>query len=185
MPSGSVTPAGPFLPGTWTFDHSTSALVIDSSASDAAIPLRIKAGSGATVGYDIKFDPAVPGITIRGLDAYGTVRLTDDFSADAVTVSAAGVSITDGTVSTTVSSRGVDTLGAGPVGIYANDGNFTRLAMLTPKGVVIGVNTIPADGDVNAGEAVLWFDDTNGAAKLMVKAKQANGTVRTGSVNLA
>lgn len=43
----------------------------------------------------------------------------------------------------------------------------------------------PADADLVAGEAALWLDATNGAAKLMVKAKQADGTVRTGSVALA
>lgn len=43
----------------------------------------------------------------------------------------------------------------------------------------------PADADLAAGEMALWFDSTNGAAKLMVKAKEAGGTVRTASVALA
>lgn len=42
----------------------------------------------------------------------------------------------------------------------------------------------PADADLATGEMALWFDSTNGAAKLMIKAKQADGTVRTGSVAL-
>jgi hypothetical protein len=42
----------------------------------------------------------------------------------------------------------------------------------------------PADGDLASSEMALWLDATNGAAKLMVKAKQADGTVRTGSVAL-
>lgn len=46
-------------------------------------------------------------------------------------------------------------------------------------------NTIPADGDLTNGELALWFDPTNAAAKLMIKAKQTDGTVRTGSVALA
>lgn len=45
-------------------------------------------------------------------------------------------------------------------------------------------NSVPTDGDVIAREAVIWFDSTNGAAKLMIKAKTENGTVVTGSVNL-
>jgi hypothetical protein len=45
--------------------------------------------------------------------------------------------------------------------------------------------TAPADGDLNAGELALWLDATNGAAKLMVKAKEAGGTVRTATVALA
>lgn len=43
----------------------------------------------------------------------------------------------------------------------------------------------PPDADLAAGEAAMWFDSTNGAAKIMWKAKQADGTVRTGSVALA
>jgi hypothetical protein len=43
----------------------------------------------------------------------------------------------------------------------------------------------PADAELAAGELAFWFDSTNGAAKLMIKAKEAGGTVRTGSVALA
>lgn len=42
----------------------------------------------------------------------------------------------------------------------------------------------PADADLAASEMTLWFDSTAGAAKLMIKAKNASGTVVTGSVNL-
>lgn len=47
------------------------------------------------------------------------------------------------------------------------------------------VNSAPADADVGVGEMALWFDSTNGAAKLMIKAKEAGGTVRTAQVALA
>lgn len=43
----------------------------------------------------------------------------------------------------------------------------------------------PADGELAAGEMAVWLDPSNGAAKLMVKAKETGGTVRTGSVNLS
>lgn len=43
----------------------------------------------------------------------------------------------------------------------------------------------PADADVAAGQMFVWFDQTAGAAKLMVKAKDSGGTVRTASVPLA
>lgn len=43
----------------------------------------------------------------------------------------------------------------------------------------------PADGDLASSELSLWLDATNGAGKLMVKAKTANGTVVTGSLALA
>ncbi len=45
-------------------------------------------------------------------------------------------------------------------------------------------HSAPADADLGAGDCALWFDQTNGAAKLMIKAKTANGTVATGSVTL-
>lgn len=46
-------------------------------------------------------------------------------------------------------------------------------------------NAAPADADVSAGEMALWFDATNGAAKAMFKAKQADGTVVTAAVAMA
>lgn len=42
----------------------------------------------------------------------------------------------------------------------------------------------PADTELDAGEMALWFDSTSGSAKLMIKAKDLGGTVRTGSVSL-
>jgi len=50
---------------------------------------------------------------------------------------------------------------------------------------VIITHAAPADAVLNPGNAALWFDQTNGASKLMVKAMSANGTVVTGSVPLA
>lgn len=43
----------------------------------------------------------------------------------------------------------------------------------------------PADAELSAGEVAIWFDPTNGAAKVMFKAKETGGTVRTGEVALA
>jgi hypothetical protein len=51
--------------------------------------------------------------------------------------------------------------------------------------VVIAQHAAPADGDLAAGECAIWFDRTDGAGKLMVKAKTADATVVTGSVTLA
>lgn len=46
-------------------------------------------------------------------------------------------------------------------------------------------NVVPADAELVAGEAAYWLDSTNGACKFMIKAKQADGTVRTAAVALA
>lgn len=62
--------------------------------------------------------------------------------------------------------------------LYVKGNGLTEL-----RPVIIGTSA-PADDLLSAGQCALWFDATNGAAKLMIKAKQANGTVRTGSVNL-
>lgn len=70
--------------------------------------------------------------------------------------------------------------------IRAEDTSGNRVSGFNKAGVIFTErNTVPADGDLVAGELTFWFDDTNGAAKLMVKAKQADGTVRTGSVTLS
>lgn len=50
--------------------------------------------------------------------------------------------------------------------------------------VFISKNVAPADGDLAAGQLALWFDDTNGAGVLNIKAKTADGTVVTGTVTL-
>jgi hypothetical protein len=45
-------------------------------------------------------------------------------------------------------------------------------------------NTAPADAELATSELAFWFDNTAGAARLMVKARDSGGTVRTGSVVL-
>jgi len=61
--------------------------------------------------------------------------------------------------------------GNGAGGIIATAGPLATLA-----------NTEPADGTLFAGEAAIWFDPTNGAAALNIKAKQADGTVKTATI---
>jgi len=62
----------------------------------------------------------------------------------------------------------------------------TILSHINGQGhIATRMNVIPADADLVAGELAFWYDSTNGASKLMVKAKQADGTVKTASVALA
>lgn len=61
------------------------------------------------------------------------------------------------------------------------------LATISENGYLTTRKTAaPADAELAAGEMALWFDATNGpaAAKLMIKGKQNDGTVVTGSVSL-
>lgn len=81
-------------------------------------------------------------------------------------------------------------LDAGSLGdflyIFQSGGGFPTLLRVSHGGYLgIQTHSAPADGDVQTGEAMLWFDQTNGAGKIMIKAKTADGTVVTGSVSLA
>lgn len=49
----------------------------------------------------------------------------------------------------------------------------------------VAVDAEPADAELSAGQLAFWFDKTNGAASLRVKAKTANGTVVRGTLALA
>jgi hypothetical protein len=51
-------------------------------------------------------------------------------------------------------------------------------------GIYTALNTEPADVDIAAGQCMFWFDSTNGSAALKIKAKQADGAVKTGSISL-
>jgi hypothetical protein len=95
-------------------------------------------------------------------------------------------------VSTMTSFSSHPAIRAGRSGAVTGDnfqavgGGSTPLSRFNKDGYFMTAKTAaPADADVSTGEAALWFDSTNGAAKLMIKAKQADGTVKTGSVTLA
>jgi hypothetical protein len=51
--------------------------------------------------------------------------------------------------------------------------------------IKIDTHAAKDSADIGAGELYLWFDQTNAAAKLMVKAKSADGTVVTAAIALA
>lgn len=74
--------------------------------------------------------------------------------------------------------------GAAPLGIIGS-GATTVFLVMDSGAIITAAHAAPADADLQAGQLALWFDDTDGAGKLMVKAKTANGTVATGSVALA
>lgn len=56
--------------------------------------------------------------------------------------------------------------------------------LLANKAIGTVYTSAPADASLAAGELGIWFDSTAGAAKMMLKAKNASGTVVTGSVSL-
>lgn len=62
-----------------------------------------------------------------------------------------------------------------------NGGEFRVTAGGAP---VVGQVVAPADANLRAGQVAIWFDATNGAAKVKFKGKTADGTVVTGQVAL-
>jgi hypothetical protein len=67
----------------------------------------------------------------------------------------------------------------------AFDENFIKVARVLPMGaIVIAQHSAPADVDIATGQMALWFDQTPGAAKFMIKGKDSDGTVVTGEVAL-
>jgi hypothetical protein len=59
-----------------------------------------------------------------------------------------------------------------------------KFLFLADGSVIFGRNAVIPDTDLAAGQFGFWLDPTNGASKLMIKAKSTNGTVVTGEVAL-
>lgn len=69
---------------------------------------------------------------------------------------------------------------------WTSNNGATTYGRIDKDGYFITSKTAaPADGDLSAGELAIWFDPTNGAAKVKFKAKETGGTVRTGEVALS
>ncbi|MEA2495169.1 MAG: hypothetical protein QOJ29_3080 [Thermoleophilaceae bacterium] len=64
--------------------------------------------------------------------------------------------------------------GSGKLGGFDKSGYF-----FTKK------TSAPSDSDVGTGQAFLWFDQSPGNPRLIVKARDANGNIRTGSLQLS
>lgn len=63
-------------------------------------------------------------------------------------------------------------------------GGSGAFRVLESGAILTAAHSAPSDDVLSSGDCALWFDQTNGAAKLMVKGKTANGTVVTGNVPL-
>jgi hypothetical protein len=75
-------------------------------------------------------------------------------------------------------------LSGDPSQIKVQDDGHNTVLFLTKDEMIFGHHAAPADGDLDHSTFTLWLDATPGATKLMIKAKDSGGTVRTGSVNL-
>ena len=135
---------------------------VDISVNTAANALRIyEKPQGGTAGGSISVggvsDTQAVGVFAVNTNARGVKGLVTRGRADQVG-NLFEAQAADGTVHSTISENGY---------------------MTTRK------TSAPADGELVNGEAAFWFDASNGNPKFMIKAKDANGRVRTGSVDLS
>jgi hypothetical protein len=72
--------------------------------------------------------------------------------------------------------------GSTGVGFRVGVGGVYAFKVLADAAVVVALHAAPADASLATGDCALWFDQTNGTAALNVKAKQADGTVKTATI---
>lgn len=161
--------SGGSLPSQWTVtDH--GALLI---AADGGVDPLLEVDAVPDIGGSMVLIGAEGGILLQAqtasdtegkldLEPNGSVTLSNGGSADAPNEIILGA---DGWITFTNNAW----LAVSPAG-YLN---------------IEAQGSAPADSDVRSGNMVIWFDWTHGAAKLMVKAKDANGTVVTGQIPLS
>lgn len=147
------------VPSGWNQTAATGE-VIAKSTTDAGIPVHIEGIAGQ--------DPAGDWTLLQVDDANAAIRLSVEsngsFTSNLSVADAGTFTIHDPGHPGALTLRD-DLAGAHHTGIFFDQ--FTNA---------------PDDTALSAGQFSLWFDDTNGAAKLMIKAKQADGTVKTGFV---
>jgi hypothetical protein len=169
--------SGGGLPSQWTVGSDGSLTI---TISDAAGVLKLFRGSGAGGRIEGGVVDSGGGVEEANLAISGVGG-----GSSFVTVSNGSAA---GTASTIDGEGHIDVFtktGVNAFEAWDDAGNTLRYALLKAGQPMLGVNAAPADADLAANQCALWFDPTNGAAKLMVKAKQADGTVKTASVALA
>lgn len=121
--------------------------------------------------------------TTLAVDTFGDLTVTGQgANTGQVEVLAAGNSNT----ATLDSGAGLNVASdSGRVLLQNHDGSVKTLLGLQGVKVSLFLTAAPGTGNLSAGEMALWFDQTNGASKLMVQAKSANGTLVAGSLALA
>jgi hypothetical protein len=146
--------------------------VTSSGASGVFLPVQFTGTASQSGTAGATFLTVQPTVTAMGSGAYAGVRIQ------------MGGTLGGGVKAVQIQQAAIGTQAADMTRWETNGG---VLLCRVAAGGRFGhaVTTAPADADVATGEAQLWFDSTNGAAKLMCKAKSANGTVVTGQLALA
>jgi hypothetical protein len=177
MPTGSVTPAGG--------GGGVTPPVTLTGTAPATVPLTIQGAVAQSNDFlDIQ-DSDENAVVVVGADGSTSLhsftptvnhlfRVRSSGNTAAIDVQGDG----SGGVDTTVLTATTIDLEAGVTLFLGNAGTLVA----APAGITLRNNAPPADAALSAGDCWLWFDDTNGASALNVKAKQANGTVKTATI---
>jgi len=125
---------------------------------------------------------SVPDGTELVIDQFGDVIVTgragNSGQFRAAVNPAAGVSFLDANAGLNIGSV------SGQIILSDGAGN-QYLGVNTTSFRLRGWHAAPGAANLQAGDMAVWFDQTNGASKLMVQAKSANGTLVAGSLALA
>jgi hypothetical protein len=180
--------APPVVRPTSTTDLRTALINLGLYTTGGASPLNLNGGALTTTGDSTLGKVTANGLRLDGSDAGGNV-IYHSGTTPMVLLANRSIAL----ITNQVGTAGGYTIAVRPAnsGQTANimewqDNTTTILSTITENGYFTTRKTAaPADAELAAGELAFWFDSTNGAAKLMVKAKEAGGTVRTGSLALA
>lgn len=168
LPSTGGTITGPLVINNAVASGTTenSLDILDPTHADAECFVQVTAASATSANVTVTVAP-------HGDGAAGLTINDDNFDGDAVFACTSSYIHPRSTATSSAATFLVGRSGAGQFQVKPA-GWFSTSA-----------HAAPADADIATGECALWFDQTNGAANLMVKAKQANGVVVTASVALA
>lgn len=180
-------PAGPtFTGGTVT----APVVMADANAADVSLAIEPAAGATAAATDQIELYDDVGNI-LGFVDAAGSAGLTaaagqtTNIELQASRVAYLGRTGT-GLVGFKIDSAGeaiIQPDTGQPVFVQSANGNLA-FAVTDAGTYTAGSNTALPDAGLAAGSFQLWLDSTPGATKLMVKAKDSGGTVRTAAINL-
>lgn len=178
-PNGGSGTAAEFLTSMiggiyFTADYPNDSAIVQFSVRGASFKTTLTAPGGATTRYSLHYG------TYSGwleMHSGGEFRVSGAAGRQVVVVAGGAATtglVVRGAASQTANLQEWQTSAGAVLGTISENGYWT-----TRK------NAAPADAELAAGEVALWFDSTNGAAKLMIKGKSADGTVVSGSVALA
>jgi HK97 family phage major capsid protein len=153
---------------------------------------RAAAGAfnGGTITSTLSIEPATgPVLSLGPALGFALLEMADATTQVVATFSAGGELDleTTGTAITPLIVAPQTPLDAGKrvASFFAHNAGSEASGFLRGGYFFTKLSAAPADAELAAGELALWFDKTNGAAKLKIKGKSANGTVVQGEVALS